>query len=214
MLKYMLDGGPLMWPMLIQSIVALAVFFERQRVFRLAAADTTVMRKMIYQLIAADKTEDAVRLCEETKGPVAAILLVGLTRYAKLKKSGRAQAEIEASVSQCMQDYAPHVINALEKRVGLLLAIASTAPLLGMTGTVTGMIKAFGAMAGAGALSGGLVAAGIAEALITTAAGLLIAVPTVVAYNVMVNKVEQHTLIIEDAASEMINFIHLQSVKT
>ena len=121
MLKYMLDGGPLMWALLALSIVGLAVILERWHVFQLASQDTAPMRRMLYQLLAAGKVDDAIRLCEETRGPVAAVLLVGLNRLRKLSGQGRPPAEVEASVSTCMGDYAPHVIAALDTRISLLL---------------------------------------------------------------------------------------------
>ncbi len=212
MLRYILDGGPLMWAILLESVIALAIVFDRLKAFKSASRDTSAMRRMILQLVGAGKIDDAIRLCEETRGPVAAILLVGLERYRRLLDLGCTLSEIKESVSESMRDYAPHVADALEKRVNILLAIASTAPLLGMTGTVTGMIKAFGAMAGAEMLSGGVVAAGISEALITTAAGLIVAVPTVLAYNLLSNKVEQYTLALEDAATELVDYIYVNGL--
>lgn len=210
MMKYMLDGGSMMWPLLALSIVGLAVILERWHVFQLASKDTSAMRRMVFQLLAAGKVEDAAKLCEETGGPVAAVLLVGLTRYQKLVALGRAKAEIEESVGKSMGDFAPHVISALDKRISLLLLVGSSAPLLGMTGTVTGMIRAFAAMSSAGALQGSVVAGGIAEALITTAAGLLIAVPAVIAYNFFSTRLEQLTIRIEESANELVSFIHLR----
>ena len=81
MLKYMLEGGPLMWVLLGLSMLGLGVIIDRWKVFRSADVDTSVMRRMILQLLSAGKTDDAIRLCEETRGPVAAILLVGIDRY-------------------------------------------------------------------------------------------------------------------------------------
>jgi biopolymer transport protein ExbB len=210
MLKYMLDGGSMMWPLLALSIVGLAVVLERWRIFRLASLDTSAMRRMVFQLLATGKIDDAIRLCEETRGPVAAVLLVGLNRYKKLIALGRGKEEIEDSVSKSMGDYSPHVISALDKRISLLLLVGSSAPLLGMTGTVTGMIRAFAAMSSAGALQGSVVAGGIAEALITTAAGLLIAVPAVIAYNYFSTQLEHVTIRIEETANELVSYIHLR----
>ncbi len=210
MLKYMLDGGPLMWPLLALSIVGLAVAMDRWRIFRLASQDTSVMRRMVFQLLATGQVDDAIRLCEETRGPVAAVLLAGLSRLKKLVAMGREKAEVEESVSKSMGDYAPHVIAALEKRISLLLLVGSSAPLIGMTGTVTGMIRAFAAMSSAGALQGSVVAGGISEALITTAAGLLIAVPAVIAYNYFSTRLEQITIRIEETANELVSFVHLR----
>jgi biopolymer transport protein ExbB len=210
MLKYMLDGGSMMWPLLALSIVGLAVALERWRIFQLASKDTSAMRRMVFQLLAVGKVDDAIRLCEETRGPVAAVLLVGLNRYKKLLALRRDKAEIEDSVSKSMGDYAPHVIAALDKRISLLLLVGSSAPLLGMTGTVTGMIRAFAAMSSAGALQGSVVAGGISEALITTAAGLLIAVPAVIVYNYFSTQLEHLTIRIEETANELVSYIHLR----
>jgi len=208
MLRYILNGGPLMWVLLVLSTLGLAIIIDRWKTFRLADMDTSTLRKSVRKLLSEGKVDEAIGLCREMRGPVAAILFVGLIRYQKLLKIGAAREELDTSVSESMQDYAPHVISALEKRVSLLLMVGSISPLIGMTGTVLGMIKAFGAMATQG-LGGQIVAAGMKEALITTAAGLLLAVPAVVFYNFFSNKVEQHTLRIEEAASELVEFIHL-----
>jgi len=112
-----------------------------------------------------------------------------------------------------MGDYAPHVIAALDTRISLLLLVGSSAPLIGMTGTVTGMIRAFAAMSSAGALQGSVVAGGISEALITTAAGLLIAVPAVIAYNYFSTRLEKTTIRIEESANELAAFIHLRETR-
>lgn len=210
MLKYLLEGGPLMWALLSLSILSLGVIIDRWKVFKMAEVDTTGMRKKLRQLLSTGELDGAMDACRETRGPVAATLLVGLDRYARLIRIGRQKSDIEASVASTMEDYAPHAINAVEKRVNLLLLVGSTSPLIGMTGTVTGMISAFQGMAAAGgALQGDIVAEGIGEALITTAAGLLIAVPAVIFYNIFSNKVDQLTLSLEESATELVDFIHL-----
>jgi biopolymer transport protein ExbB/TolQ len=205
MLKYILDGGMMMWVLLALSILGLAIIIERWRVFKIAGNDTSVMRRLIRQLLDDGKVDDAVRVCEETKGPIAAVLLVGLSRYRRLLRMNKREEEIEESVSKSMADYAPRVISELERRVGLLLMVGSVSPLVGMTGTVLGMIRAFDAMSKAESLGGGVVAGGISEALITTAAGLLIAVPAVVFYYIYSNKLERHTLTIEESATELVD---------
>jgi biopolymer transport protein ExbB len=210
MLEYILTGGMMMWVLLALSTVGLAVVIDRWRVFRLAGVDTTDMERNILQLLAEGKDEEAARVCGDARGPVAAVLMVGLKRYRRLKSLGRSGEEIEGSVSKSMQDYAPHVTSELEKRVNLLLMVGSVAPLVGMSGTVLGMIKAFAAMSQAESLAGGVVAGGISEALVTTAAGLLIAVPAVVFYNVFSNKLDRCVLRIEDSATALVDFLHLQ----
>jgi len=200
----------MMWVLMALSVIGLAIIMERWKVFKIAGADTRVMRRMVRQLLSENKIEDAVKVCEDTRWPVAPVLLVGLKRYLKLRHAGWAERDVEASVSSSMEDYAPHVVSELEKRLGLLLMVGSVSPLVGMTGTVLGMIRAFKAMAEAESLGGGVVAAGISEALITTAAGLLIAVPAVVFYHIYSTRAERHTLTIEESAGELVDFIHLR----
>jgi len=107
-----------------------------------------------------------------------------------------------------MADYAPHVIESLEKRMNLLTMIGMVSPLLGMTGTVTGMIASFETMSSG--LDAGAVSAGISEALVTTAAGLIVAIPAVVAYNIFAKKVDRFILEIEESSTDLIDYITLE----
>lgn len=210
MLKYILNGGEMMWILLGLSVLGLAIIIERWKVFKAAGADVGEMRRDVMRLLEEGRVDEAVERCKQARGPVAALLLVGLGRYRKLLRLGKVSKEIEESVSRSMEDYAPHVIGRLEKRLGLLLMVGSVSPLVGMCGTVLGMISAFDAMAYAESLGGPVVAAGISTALITTAAGLLIAVPAVVFYYLYSNRVERHTLEIEESATELVDFIHIR----
>lgn len=210
MLEHIIKGGPIMLPLLALSVLALAVIIDRIRAFRTASADTDAFRDKVIESLETEKFEDAIADCEAFGGPVAAVLLVGIHKYRRLRERNRSLTEIEGNVTKTMNDYAPHVIEALEKRLNLLTLIASVSPLLGMTGTVTGMIKSFGVMAEIGGLDASKVAGGISEALITTAAGLLIAMPAVIAYNIFSRQVDRHILEIEESATELIDFITLE----
>ena len=132
----------------------------------------------------------------------AAVLLTGLRRLVDMREKGRSEVEIGAGVTKAMEDYAPRSMNGLEKRLGLLVLVASISPLIGMCGTVTGMINSFSVMAEAAGLDPGAVAGGISEALITTAAGLIIAIPGVVAYNMFQKRVEEWNMRLEGAIAE------------
>lgn len=209
MLEHILDGGPIMIPLLLLSILALAVIIDRMRAFRAADVDTSSLKNKVMELLSHGKVDEAIAACEKFGGPVAAVLLVGLTKLRKLVQRGKTNAEIESGVSVSMQDYAPHVVEALEKRLNYLTLIGATAPLLGMTGTVTGMIASFESMAGAGGLDASAVSGGIAEALVTTAAGLIVAIPSVVFYNIFSKRVEKFTLDIEENSTELIENIAL-----
>lgn len=208
MLGHMMDGGWMMLPLLICSIVMVAVIIDRVRAFRCAAKiDPEKIRTEVREAVTVGDVDKAVAACEASEGPVAAVLLTGLARLKTLRGKGKSENEIEAGVSKAMEDYAPKSMNGLEKRLGSMVLIASVSPLLGMCGTVTGMINSFSAMADAAGLDPGAVAGGISEALITTAAGLLIAIPGVVAYNMFQKKVEDWNKQLEGAIDEFINAI-------
>ncbi len=209
MLQYILDGGFVMFPLMVLSVLAVAIIVDRSRAFRLARADSSALRKEVIRRLEEGEIDAAMQACQKTKGPVAAVLLVGLHKFRQLAARGRKLADIEEGVNKTMADYAPHVIEALEKRLNLLVMIGSVAPLLGMTGTVTGMIAAFAEMRESG-VQGEAVAGGISEALITTATGLIVAMPAVVAYNVFAKRVDRYVLEIEEMATNLIDFITLQ----
>ena len=207
MLNILIQGGPLMWPLVFLSVLSISVIYERWTAFKKAQVDTTALRQEVISLLKQNQVGRAIQLCANTPGPVSAILLVGLKKYKRMKELGKDPDTIDVQVTKAMGDYAPHVVEVLENRLNLLSLVGNVAPLLGMTGTVTGMITAFKEIAGAGQMDGALVAKGISEALITTAAGLLVAVPAVVVYNLYSRKVEVFVLEIEENATKLVDFV-------
>jgi len=212
MLQYLIDGSWLMLPLVGCSVIAIAVIIDRIRAFRMAESDTFEMRQAVSGLLEKHKVDEAISECRTFRGPVAAVMLAGLDKLRRLAALGRTNTEIEISVSKTMEDYAPHVLEPLEKRLNLLSLVGMISPLLGMTGTVTGMIRSFSVLAEAGAQGGGssAVAGGISEALITTAAGLLIALPALVAHNLLVRRMDKFTLEIEEAVTDLNDYISLE----
>ena len=130
MLEYIFKGSYLMVPLLALSVLALAVIIDRVRAFRMASIDSDALREKVTEHLEAGRIAEAIVECEQFGGPVAAVLLVGLHKYRKLTDRSRPAAEIEGNVTKTMGDYAPHVIEALEKRLNLLVLIGSVAPLL------------------------------------------------------------------------------------
>lgn len=203
MLGFLLDGGWMMFPLVLCSIAVVALMIDRARAFRAAKIDFVGLRKQVRELLLKGDVDTAIDTCVNSSGPVAATLLVGLQRYARMKAKGRTMIEMQQAVVRAMEDYAPKAIHGLEKRLNALILVSSISPLLGMTGTVTGMIRSFNTMAAAAGLDPGAVAGGISEALITTAAGLLVAIPAVVIYNVFVRRVEDYTMAIESCITDV-----------
>lgn len=212
MIQYIIEGGPMMLVLMVCSIIALAVNIEKIRAFRAnSKIDIRSLRAQIITLLGENRVADAMTLCANTPGPVSAVLLVGLQTYHKLLAAKPTPEVIRTLLGKSMEDYSAQALNAVENRLNVLATIGNTAPLFGMTGTVTGMIRSFSALAGAVSLEAGTVGAGIAEALINTATGLIVALFSVLPYNYYMNLVERINLDIQEASSEMVEFLTMRA---
>jgi biopolymer transport protein ExbB len=211
MLETIIKGGSLMIPLMIESVLALGILLDRWLAFRdNARVDVRALRAKVQALLREDKVAEAAQLCASTPGPVSAVLLAGLKAYDKHRQRTKRAEVLRPLVQDALEDNAYGATSAVEKRLNVLSFIGNSAPLFGMTGTVTGMIKSFAAIAGAGALEGSIVAAGIAEALITTAAGLLIAMGAVIPYHYFMGRADAIMMEVHEASSELLDFITLK----
>lgn len=210
MLEQILKGGSMMVPLMACSFVCLAVVYDRWVAFRAnRKIDTRAMRSKILACLRAGNLDGAIEECTSTGGPIAAVLLVGLRSYVQLRDRNEAPETIRMVVGQAMSDYGSQAMGVVNKRLDVLTTIGTAAPLFGMTGTVTGMITSFAGMAEAGSSGGGggAVANGIAEALITTAAGLLIALAAVIPQSLFNRWSDEIELEIEESAADVLEFI-------
>ena len=188
-------GGPLMWVIFCCSLLALAVFFDRLFYLYRAQINAGVLMEQVKELLLGGKTGDALSLCESTPGPVASIL-----RAAILKRGGS-----RAEIKEAVEDAGLHEVPRLEKNLPALATVAHVCPLLGLLGTVAGMIKVFQQIQiQGGVVNPGDLAKGIWEALLTTAAGLVVAIPSFVAYNYCVSRVNRIVLDMEIGATTVI----------
>ena len=211
MLEKLIEGGMMMIPLTACSVAMLAVLIERGLAFyRNSKLDIRSMRAKMLSLLEEDRIDDAMNLCASTPCPVSAVLLVGLQTYKKTIAIKASQAVQRQLIEKAMDDYTPQAIHAVELRLNWLATISNVAPLFGMTGTVTGMIRSFGSMAGAGSLDAGVVGAGISEALVATASGLIIALASLIPYNSFMNKVEKMALDIGEASSELVEAVTMR----
>lgn len=184
LMALMHEGGVMMWGLLALSIVALATAIERAIVLRRARLDfDSFVRRLRHALLVDGSVKHALDQSATAPGPVARVACVALRRF------DRSPQQLE----QLMTRQAQREQRALNRRLGILATIATTAPLLGFLGTVTGMMTSFDALATQGLHNPGLVAMGIKEALTTTAAGLAVAVPVQIVYNVLAGRVERIT---------------------
>ena len=208
MLEKLIQGGPIMIPLMICSVTMLAVLIDRFLAFRAySKIDSRSLRAEILTFVEEDRILDAKNLCASTPGPVSALLLVGLQTYEEQKALGSSPERLRNLMGKAMDDFTPHAIHAVEKRLNWLATITNVSPLFGMVGTVTGMIKSFGSLKGAGSLDAGTVGAGISEALVATATGLIIALSSVIPYNGFLNKIERINLDMAEASSELIDMV-------
>lgn len=161
-------GGPVMWLLLLVGLVALVIFIERALFLHRGQIRSTEFLGGIKNLLQKDRLMEALTLCEETPGPVAAVVKAGL----------RHAADEEQAMRFAVQEAALVELPVLERRISSLAAIAQIAPLLGLLGALLGMIETFwlfergGSYATSQVLSGGMW-----EALLTAAAGLVVAIP-------------------------------------
>ena len=190
MWSYFDRGGPVMWPLLACSILGVTVMFWRWWALRQATSGLVPFMKDLRAKLVNKDVAGAIAVCERHRGPVASIVKAGLLRH------GRRQHEVE----RALEDASAHELADLERGLPILATVAMVAPLLGFLGTVTGMINSFEALASVGLNNPAAVASGISEALITTAAGLAIAIPVQMAYNYFVTNVNSIVRSMESAA--------------
>ena len=211
-LKLLLEGGVFMWPLLALLVLAIAVIIERYRSLKLLETDATSLREKVVALLSEDKVEESLQLCEDSRGPVPAILSNGLRKFLVLRRLNYDPAQTEQQVIKSMETYGVNIVAALEKHLPILATIASVAPMLGFLGTVQGMIVAFGDIeANIGQQNIVQAAAsGIRVALLTTAFGLVVGIPAYMAFNYFTGIINDFVLQVESSAAELIEVVTLR----
>ena len=193
--EYFRQGGIFMYPLLFFSILAATVAIERFIVFSKAKLNVSeFLTKIRKALLVNRNVKEAIKICEQSKGPVASVMKAGLLRY------GHSREDIEKTI----ENAALYELDRLEKRLGVLATTANVAPMLGFLGTVAGMIKSFATLAEQGLTNPAAVAVGISEALITTATGLIIAIPAQLIYNWYTTKITRFVRDIETASNMLV----------
>lgn len=194
MWNYFVKGGPLMYPLLLCSILSLAIIIERSVYYFIIGRRNKNLIRGIENALAHKDWSVLRKIIENYSSPLANVLLTGLNKF----NEGKENMEKTMEATGLLE------VSRLERYLPILAAIASISTLLGFTGTVTGMIRAFTAIAETGISSPAIVGSGIAEALITTAAGLIIAIPTIVFYYYFTHRVDRFVLEIEEYSQELL----------
>ncbi len=192
-----LKGGPLMYPILLCSVLALAIFLERIWSFSQIRRGVASLASEVESLAVKAHIEEAIIVCQRQGGPLSRIFI------AALRLKGRSRDQIKTVVEEVgSRETAP-----LERYLGLMGTIATISPLLGLLGTVLGMIDAFTVIAVQGGGTPATLGGGISQALITTAAGLSVAIPTILLHKYLSSRVDRITLELEEYSLRVVDLL-------
>ena len=198
--EFLEKGGVIMIPILVFSVVALAIFLERLVALRSSLVIPRDFLALVRKKIEAGAPGEALVLCEGNKSTLAAVLASGVRR------AGRPRQVVKEAFEEVGRIEVTH----LGKYVELLGTIAAVTPLLGLLGTVIGMIDVFRAVVAevgqtAGAVNAASLAGGIWAALLTTAAGLSVAIPTYLGYRYLLSRVDDLSIEMEEVSLELLD---------
>jgi len=200
LLQVIRDGGPLMLPIAVCSFVLLMFVFERFISLRRGRViPRPFVRRFLEQIRDGQlDQEQALALCDKNKSPVALVFAAGARKW------GRPSVEVE----QAILDAGERVANTLRKYLRVLNGVSTVSPLLGLLGTVLGMIQAFNAIATADAMGRPeMLAGGISQALLTTAAGLSVAIPALIAFLYFSGRVDQLVIELDSLGQKLVDLI-------
>jgi len=197
MLEFFAKGGVVMYPILLCSILALAIFLERLWSLAPQRVVPTSLFPEIKRLVTDDRRGEAIGLCRASDSALGRILLAGLFDLS----SGRDR------MRESMRDAADQESGQLERFVEVLGTIASVSTLLGLLGTISGMIEVFSVIATAQAVNPPALASGISEALVTTFAGLSVAIPSLVAYKFLLARIDGDLRELEHNSVQLVSLV-------
>ena len=198
MLELFLQGGLVMWPILLSSLITIAIIVEKYIVLSRSNVDPKQLMVKIRSALSRNDVASAVDACSKVKAPVANILKSGIINY----KYG------QQAVKEAIELSGKEEIFHLEKRLSVLANMAGVAPMLGFLGTVTGMILVFHTIEQLGGnVNPSVLAGGIWEAMLTTAFGLVVGIPALYFYNYFVSRVNRFIFEIENSAEEFLGLM-------
>lgn len=200
--QFLALGGPIMVPIFLGSIVALAIFLERLWSLKAEEILPKNLKDTLPELVKKGDFETAIKLCKKDQSPLAK-LYSSLIEYRKLPRG---------ELIYTIEEKGKELVSEMEKYIEAIGTIASISPLLGLLGTVTGMIQVFReivALASEGTVDPTRLANGIWEALLTTAAGLSVAIPAYIGYKYLLSKVNRYSLELENEAQKIVDILTL-----
>jgi biopolymer transport protein ExbB len=185
-----------MWLILFNGLLAVAIFFERLFHYHRAQISAVDFVNGIRNSLRRGNVIESIATCDETPGPVAQVVKSAVVNHDRSRED----------IREAVQDVARSEIARLERNLAILATIAQITPLIGFLGTVWGMIDIFRVIEKAQLANPGQLAGGVWQALLTTAGGLIVAIPTYIAYNYLVSRVQNLVLDMEKAANEIIAY--------
>jgi len=194
MLELFVKGGPIMYLILFASLVGVVIIIERLIFFRRIRVDEQTLIRRLKATLEKGHADEALAICEANPSPITNLMKVGIENRHHPKQV----------IREAILDAANLEIPKLERSLSALGTVANLAPLLGLLGTVTGNIRSFGVI-GMGIVGDpAALASGIAEALLTTAFGLIVAIPAIIFYNYLVTKVNNIITRLENRVNELV----------
>jgi biopolymer transport protein ExbB len=188
-------GGTLMWPIMLCSVVSAAIILERLWTLQDRRVLPPDLMQKVWKLVETHQINDKVIAALEQNSPLGRLLAAGLVNRHRSREV----------LMERLEDTGRHTVHELERFLNTLGTIAGVSPLLGLLGTVTGIIKAFNAINAGGAGDPRMLSGGIAEALVATAAGLCVAIPSLIAYRYLRGRVERIVIEMEKNALRLVD---------
>jgi len=212
MIGLLLKGGYFIIPLVLCSLVGLAIIVDRWLYLRSAAKESEFLLTRVDDLAAGQEFDALESFCAEHGGLLSGIFRAGVRKFRQLEEEPNLDF-VQQEISKMMEDASIANTNDLQRRLPILGTVGNVAPLFGFAGTVTGMIRAFGDIAATANPNAQVVASGIEEALITTATGLLIAIPAVIFYNFFMNRIDDLNARTEESANGLLDTLVMSLVR-
>jgi len=198
MLDILLKGGPILWVILLLAIPVIAILIERLMYFRRISMDEDKLFARVKGAVEKGHHDEALAICDTAEAPLAAVIRAGI-EYRALP---------ETDLKEAVRDAAVRELPRIERAIGVVNVIGNISPLIGLLGTVSGIINSFNVLGSFGAVSDpSVLAKGISEALLTTAAGIVIAVPAMVVYAWLSARANAVIGRLEGQANDMVRLI-------
>ena len=194
-------GGIMMGPIILASIVTAAIFLERLWTLQTKRVLPAELTEKVWRWVEQGQIQDKHIAALQQNSPLGKILAAGLANRNRDR----------VVIREAIEDTGRHVVHELDRFIGTLGTIASLSPLMGLLGTVFGMIRTFNAITTAGIGNPASLAGGIAEALITTAAGLTVAIPALLAYKYLRGRVQTLVVQMEKEAIKLVESLEAQA---